>query len=230
MIDELGDAIYANTLRPRASRLKAFDLDDFECADHELAAGALVSAAAIMVDQLFDDLQVLGSIHIPIRRDHLGQGRQATVLDMEERGEAIWLLDELPPRFAKHYTVGFVRRFVLAAGQVQMRLSADNEQVSPACLAEELALRLILRQARECYRQATGDPNADPYEGIEEAAFEDLDHEWLYMPELDGIENDATVTATMGNADMRIEAWFQPFTDRRVHPYTIDDAPPAEDH
>ena len=55
------------------------------------------------------------------------------------------------------------------------------------------------------------------------AAYEDLDHEWLYRRDLDGFENDEDFTSYFGTGEMRVESWFeqQPNTDASVHPFTV---------
>jgi len=57
---------------------------------------------------------------------------------------------------------------------------------------------------------------------VEDSLFEDLDHEMLYDPALDGISNDPEC-ASLGIADLDVAAWFVPFFDRTVNPYAADD-------
>ena len=59
---------------------------------------------------------------------------------------------------------------------------------------------------------------------MEDSLFEDLDHEMLYDPALDGISNDPEC-ASLGIADLDVAAWFEPFNERTVNPYAADDDP-----
>ena len=55
---------------------------------------------------------------------------------------------------------------------------------------------------------------------FEDELYEDLDHEYLYDPKFDGIE-DSHVGAAHGIGHLRFEEWFKPFRDTgtAVHPY-----------
>jgi hypothetical protein len=49
-----------------------------------------------------------------------------------------------------------------------------------------------------------------------------MDHEWLYEPDADGIDEDPA-SAHMGIAPMGIKDWFTPFNEGRyVHPYAAN--------
>jgi hypothetical protein len=68
----------------------------------------------------------------------------------------------------------------------------------------------------------------DLYNEFEEAAFEDLDHEWLYQADLDGFEDDADFKAQLGPTDMRVGSWFHQIANGPgfVHSFSVDiDAP-----
>lgn len=97
------------------------------------------------------------------------------------------------------------------------------------CVAEELALTLLLEQAR-----GTLELFGLLYEGSSAAldsfahgAYEDMDFEWLYDDSKDGIDEDAAAEA-LGIAPMALGSWFSPFNDGSyVHPYAVDDRPRA---
>ncbi|MEU4492943.1 hypothetical protein AB0F96_05665 [Streptomyces sp. NPDC023998] len=94
-----------------------------------------------------------------------------------------------------------------------------------SCLAEELALRLLLRQAT-----VTLDLHGLLDEGVSSAldafadeVYEDMDHEWLYDGAMDGIDEDPAAES-LGIAPMSIKTWFTPFNEGRyVHPYAADE-------
>ncbi|MFI1764122.1 hypothetical protein ACH41H_19020 [Streptomyces sp. NPDC020800] len=129
------------TLRALAPSLKAFSLDAFghssapeertvgrEAA--EVAAGAVVYAIDLLIDELFTDLAAL-------------EEEGPTVADSDT---AFMILDDLPSQFADEYTVLFVRRLVVTAVFLTGRLTQPQfGQVN--CVAEELLLGLLLTQA-----------------------------------------------------------------------------------
>ncbi len=129
------------TLRALAPSLKAFPLDVFghssvpeertvgrEAA--EIAAGAVVYAIDLLIDELFTDLAAL-------------EEEGPTVADSDT---AFMILDDLPSQFADEYTVLFVRRLVVTAVSLTGRLTQPQfGQVN--CVAEELLLGLLLTQA-----------------------------------------------------------------------------------
>lgn len=129
------------TLRALAPSLRAFPLDAFghssvpeqqavgrEAA--EVAAGAVIYAIDLLIDELFTDLAAL-------------EEEGPTVADSDT---AFMILDDLPPQFAVEYTVLFVRRLVVTAVSLTGRLTQPQfGQVN--CVAEELLLGLLLTQA-----------------------------------------------------------------------------------
>jgi hypothetical protein len=63
---------------------------------------------------------------------------------------------------------------------------------------------------------------------LEDLLFEDLDHELLYDPTNDGIEEDPAAQPP-GMAPMRFADWFRPFNDERTLPPYALPAPPFPD-
>ncbi|MFG1709492.1 hypothetical protein ACFLIM_40520 [Nonomuraea sp. M3C6] len=62
------------------------------------------------------------------------------------------------------------------------------------------------------------------YAHFTDAAFDDVDHEMLYNPELDGID-ELPEAAFLRIAPMGFASWFVPLNQqRRVHPY-VEDSP-----
>lgn len=67
---------------------------------------------------------------------------------------------------------------------------------------------------------------------LEDLLFEDTDHELLYDPAYDGIEDDPA-SQPPGMAPMRFDDWFMPFNEERTmppyalpHPSSADPQPP----
>ncbi len=211
-----------------ADHLNAFDLQLFTDADlatgpdrgaaireARLAAGSLIWAASTMVDHLFDDLQTL---------------HQSASETAAETDDGFLVLDELPPRYRHRYTELFVRKFLAATVAITSRLTAPQWQ-PPACVAEELALRMLIREAVATIEAIPG-TRADTgwIDAFYDAAFDDVDHEFLYQANMDGIEDDPDL-GPPGMAPMGFHWWFVPFNDERpVPPYVWDEPPTAGSH
>ncbi|MER6215512.1 hypothetical protein ACWC5F_20930 [Streptomyces sp. NPDC001272] len=107
---------------------------------------------------------------------------------------------------------------------VTTRFTAGNfGQLS--CIAEELALRLLLRQANtslELFGLLEMGVSA-ALATFADSVYEDMDHEWLYDDSMDGID-ESVVGSTLGVAPMSFDAWFTPFNEGRyVHPSAADE-------
>lgn len=176
--------------------------------DAELAAGALVHGMHLLVDELFQDLHAL----------------MKEETSVAECGRPMWLLDELPERYALQYDAHFARRFLVTA--IAMTTSFTNGSFQPlSCIAEELALKLLLRQATvtlDLYGLLDSGVS-EALDAFADGVYEDMDFEWLYDDSKDGIDEDPAV-ASLGIAPMSITSWFTPFNKGRfVHPYAADE-------
>lgn len=173
-----------------------------------LAAGALVHATDILVDELFEDVQVLTQ-------------EDASVAECEG---PLWHLERLPDRYALRYDARFARRFLVTVIALTTRFT-DGSFQQLSCVAEELALRFLLGQATmtlELYGLLDDEVSAalDAFAGN---VFEDMDHEWLYDDSTDGID-EASVGAALGVAPLAFSSWFTPFNEGRyVHPSAADE-------
>lgn len=176
--------------------------------DARLAAGALVYAIDVLIDELFEDVHTL-------------EGEESTIGECDG---SLWHLEDLPERYALQYDTRFARRFLVTVIAMTTRFTAGNfGQLS--CIAEELALRLLLRQANA---------NLELFGLLEEgvsaalatfadSVYEDMDHEWLYDDSMDGID-ESVVGSTLGVVPMSFDAWFTPFNEGRyVHPSAADE-------
>jgi hypothetical protein len=208
-------------LRSLASSLRAFPLSAFGCADAEepadettarspdenaeekgtvgreaaeVAAGALVHAVDLLVDQLFTDLA----------------GLEEEGPTVAESDAPFMILDDLPSQFALQYTVLFARRLIVTAITMTGRLTQPHFG-ELSCVAEELLMKFLLAQA-EVTADLHGlltDEVSTALEIFTATVCEDLEHEWLYEPATDGLG---------------VNDWFIPFNDdRQVHPYAAND-------
>ena len=182
----------------------------------ELAAGALAYAMEIFLDELFMDLAVLTE-----------ESSNAAQCD-----RPMMQLDGLPSQFALRYDERFARHLVVTAVTLTGRMTQPGFE-SLACVAEELLLRLLLQTAEvtlELYGLMDQDV-ATAWECFADGVYEDMDHEWLYDPSMDGLDQDPAA-ARLGIAPMGLKDWFTPFNEGRyVHPFAIyeDEAPSAAD-
>ncbi|MFJ6082759.1 hypothetical protein ACIQI8_15280 [Streptomyces sp. NPDC092369] len=196
-------------------------------ASARLAAGALVYAIDFLVDELFEDVQVLTQ-------------EEATVAECEG---PLWHLERLPDRYALNYDARFSRRFLVTVIAMTTRFT-DGSFQRLSCVAEELALRFLLSQATttlELYGLLDDDLSAalDAFAGN---VYEDMGHEWLYDDSMDGLGElggmgegagaegaegisgadgmgGASAGAALGGVPVAFKAWFTPFNEGRyVHP------------
>jgi hypothetical protein len=176
--------------------------------ESEYVAGALFGACVVVIDHLFMDLNTL-----------MQRGNEATVASTGE--EAFFVLDGLPPRYAHRYGDLFVQQLIVATVDVTRRFTAGWEPL--ACVAQELALRMILDQAQVQLELAAVDVSEDWRGVVEDALFEDSDHEMLFDPALDGIEDDTDSMNRVRAAPMAFADWFKPFnSERHLPPYVVD--------
>ncbi|MFI8826058.1 hypothetical protein [Streptomyces sp. NPDC053431] len=119
-------------IRAAAAALRSFDPAVFGAAADtaELAAGALVHAAEVLIDELCDDVQALAEEDT----------------DVAACAGHLWHLDRLPARHADRYDELFARRFLVTAVALTTRFT-DGSFRRLGCLADELVLRFLVEQA-----------------------------------------------------------------------------------
>ena len=172
-----------------------------------LVAGALVLATDVLVAELFEDVQVLTQ-------------EDSSVAECEG---PLWHLERLPDRYALRYDALFARRFLVTVIALTTRFT-DGSFRRLGCLAEELALRFLLREATatlELYGLLDDDVSAalDAFAGH---VFEDMDHEWPYNGSMDG-DGEEAIGSSLGIELVAFEEWFTPFDEGRyVHPSVAD--------
>ncbi|WP_329284404.1 hypothetical protein [Streptomyces sp. NBC_00691] len=184
------------------------DLRNQASAAAELAAGALVYASEVLIDELYDDVQTLADEETNVA---------------ECRAE-LWHLAELPPRYGLAYDELFARRFLVTAIALTTRFT-DGSFRRLGCLAEELVLRLLLQQAHSTLDLygILGDDVAEALERFAGQVYEDMDFEWLYDDARDLVDEGPDF-AGGDVTPLAIGTWFTPFgDDRYVHPYAVDE-------
>jgi hypothetical protein len=173
-----------------------------------LAAGALVYATDILVDELFEDVQVLTQ-------------EDATVAECEG---PLWHLERLPDRYALQYDARFARRFLVTTIAMTTRFT-DGSFQRLSCVAEELALRFLLSETTttlELHGLLDDDVSA-ALDAFAAHVYEDKDHEWLYDDSLDAFD-EAPAGAASGTAPKSFRSWFTPFNEgRHIHPSAADE-------
>jgi hypothetical protein len=91
----------------------------------ELAAGALMTGLEVLTEELFADVQTLEEAGTPASEQ-----------------EVLWVLHNLPTRYAGHYTALFAKKFLITIAVLGYRLE-QPEWDGPRTIAEALALRLL---------------------------------------------------------------------------------------
>ncbi|RZQ63768.1 hypothetical protein [Amycolatopsis suaedae] len=194
------DAATREELLAAADQLGGLGPEAFGPATEEQArlfAGALVLGIEVLTDELFQDIQGLEDSELPASEQ-----------------DTLWVLDELPERFADEYTALFAKQFLVSAVIVGHRLCRPGWD-GPHSTAEALVVHL-LRTAAETQLELAGLADELPLEDIftafDEAVFADFDHLLLYEAEQDGVKG-------LDFAD-----WFRPKPELTgsLHPYLAD--------
>jgi hypothetical protein len=210
VLDEGARAEAAALMRRAARSLRAFDVDTFTLDPDSgsegeralVAAGALITACTSFVDLLVEDIATIATTGV------------ATAYEAAAKGHVLGALDRLPPAYDDHYTARFATKLLVATVSVTGRL-AEPDWIPMACLAEQLALYLLVDEAAVLLERygLDGEPRAR-YQFFAETAFENDAHLRLYD------EPAPTLDYATRPASAPINAWFTPFYDGfYVHPY-----------
>ena len=128
------------------------------------------------------------------------------------------LADLLPRGYIPRYNEGFLRMWFVTVLTIGYKLAQPEPPVPLlSCTAEELALRALIEEAKELLAQEGIEANFGLFE---DTVFEDADHEFLFRPEADGIE-DSAEGARLGISLLRFDEWFTRFDSAasEIHPY-----------
>ncbi len=161
--------------------------------------GALMFAANLVFDHILDDLVVSDA-------------------DRERLGVERFAHEHLPSRLRHRYDAPFLRRLLASAAKVAPGLASD-EFTYPACTAEELVLWAIL-QEWEVLLDLTD--LGQSWTALSEYLFGDLDFEYLFDADMDGVEDDPLAHKTSGIDVRPLADWFVAFNPGAwVHPYAL---------
>ncbi len=135
------------------------------------------------------------------------------------------LLNWLPSQFARHYTPLFAKQFLVTVITVTGALDKwDGEFALVTCTAEALALHHVIELTKsriEVQADMAGRAPAEDdldFSAFEDLLFPDLDYEFLFRPEWDGIEDSEIAEAD--GMFLRFDQWFIPYASSGwVHPY-----------
>ena len=124
----------------------------------------------------------------------------------------------LPTRYVYRYTPLFFKKFAVCMINVAWKL-AQSEHLPLSSLAEELAARAIIQEAKGRLedRKNAFDEFIDRY-------FEDTDVAFLFDDRYDGLD-ETEVAKMLGLSSLVFADWFLPFSDapsRVVHPYVLE--------
>ncbi|MGP4020045.1 hypothetical protein [Saccharopolyspora sp. 5N708] len=198
-----------------APQLRAFDAGAFgvEPGEHTLPAGALIHAVRVVTDEIFYDELALAV-------------NNATVAD----AVGLLVLEELPPCYDHRYDAFFARAFVLSSAPVAQRLT-EAAWTPPRTVAEALALRLIINEARvvlEAAELMTWDASEPVFDAFAARAFGDTDHDELYEVDLslaadaepETAQQVTKVEAELHARGLAFDQWFNPRGGNPAsHPY-----------
>ncbi|PKW14714.1 hypothetical protein A8926_2350 [Saccharopolyspora spinosa] len=198
-----------------APQLRGFEASAFgvEPDAHVLPAGALIHAVRVVTDEIFYDELALAV-------------NNATVAD----AVGLLVLEELPPCYDHRYDAFFARAFVLSSAAVAVRLT-EPSWTPPRTVAEALALRLIINEARvvlEAAELMSWEESESVFAGFAGRAFGDSEHEELYEVDLpltadaepEVVEQITKVEAELRARGLAFDQWFVPRDgDPARHPY-----------
>ncbi|WP_433294633.1 hypothetical protein ACQP2F_33605 [Actinoplanes sp. CA-030573] len=183
-----------------APSVRAFDAAVFgDGEDAALAAGALIVASTMFIDELIQDINSLA-------------GHGAAVVFGEGM---LFALDDLPTRYARGFDGHFAHRFLVAAIAATGRLSAPQWEPS-ACLAEALALHIVVQRAGDLlidHECADEEGARDCYAELEDVVTEGFDLAALYRSD--------TPLQSSGVPDTDLSSWFEQSSQRALHPFLV---------
>jgi hypothetical protein len=169
----------------------------------ELAAGALMIGVEVVTEELFADVQTLEEAGTPASEQ-----------------EVLWVLHNLPTRYAGHYTALFAKKFLVTVAVLGYRLEQPDWD-GPRTIAEALAIRLV-KSAAENQLDLAGlleeVPLARMFEVFDEYAFADIDVDEFFE------EADADTADDEDDVDeLVLVEWFEPLEDAEEDEFSDED-------
>lgn len=135
--------------------------------------------------------------------------------DWEELHSTNWL----PQQWRLVVTAEFFQKLAVAVVNVTNGLT-EVDWEGPSCLGEELVLRALCERvlgAPEHYGIEDAQLQAE-IDGFTDSAFQDADHEYLFDPASDGID-ESEVGDVLGMTPLGYDAVWRPFNNRNGHPF-----------
>jgi len=117
----------------------------------------------------------------------------------------------LPLRYAHYYDGLFAKEWTTTVAIVGWKL-AQRGRPRLACVAEELALNAIVREANAYLEIHDQESDTAAWDDFRDLAFEDEDYRYLFDPAFDGIESDAEAAERLTLVGLPFPEWFKPFS------------------
>ena len=225
-LDQRREELLRNATRLRAFGMDYFGFDRFDQPDGgagpdtlgaALCAGALMRAVEVLTEELFQDVRTLEETDAT-----------ADLVDL-------WVIGELPRRFAHCYTALFAKKFLVVTAILGHRLTIPG-WTPPLSTAETLALHVLKSRAvHQLQLEGLLDEERikRAFSAFEEHAFDDLSHESLYEDEgRDSPQADIDPLPEIDDVP-DVDGWFHPLDGigQGLHPYLHvgDDVVDVED-
>jgi hypothetical protein len=134
------------------------------------------------------------------------------------------IAEHLPPRYERYYDGLFAKEWTTAVAVVGWKL-AQRERPALSCVAEELALNALIREAVTQLEMHDQESDRAAWDDFRDLAFEDEDFGYLFDPAFDGIENDPEAVRELTLVGLPFPEWFKPFSPDESgipHPFCLD--------
>lgn len=169
---------------------------------------ALEAGSDVVFDQAFEDCVRLSEAATPLGRRLLGIDSFA--VGVEETLQ-IWLL---PQQYRAWYGPAFARYFLCSVVRLKQALMSEGGGYQrPICLAEELALDLMVNAAIAYLEAQVEDGEAiddgDSFAAFRQEAFDDTDYHLLYTTA--GADEDEHVLRQYADDVIPPESWWEPY-------------------
>lgn len=131
--------------------------------------------------------------------------------------------DLLPRKYFHQYGALFLKKFYVALMTVGYKLALPQKSHTLlSCTAEELAFHILVERASTLLDM---DGIKADFDAFASYVYQDIDFEFLYESEMDGIE-DGEIGDELHIVNLRFADWFKPFGNASmpVHPYCRDEA------